>query len=128
MFGVIIRDNLSQGIVERRQDGTLVVYRKFRRNPNTLTPFGMYFSRDLMRVSDSDLMVINKDEFEELLGACCGIPAKNVKIMARPLMEKDRQEVLESQEEIIPLHVEILCPVVLTVPPPPQIRSEESLI
>ena len=128
MFGVIVRENLSQGIVETRQDGTLVVYRKFRRDPNRLTPFGMYFSQDLMRVSDSDLMVIKKENFEELLGACCGIPAENVKIMARPLMDKDRIEIMQSQEEVVPLHVEILSHVVLTVPPPPLIRTEESLI
>lgn len=56
MFGVITRENLSNGIIERRQDGSLVVYRQFRRDPNLLTPFGLYFPGNGISVSTSDLM------------------------------------------------------------------------
>ena len=155
MFGVITRENLSNGIVEKRQDGSLVVYRQFRRTPNMLTPFGLYFSKDLMSVSESDLMashvcsrrscllshtskaisfqIITEENFEKLLNACSGVPAAEVRIMARPLLEKDREKALG--EETLPLHVEISSPVVLTVPPPPTdkeapplIRMEESLM
>ena len=81
-----------------------------------------------MRVSDSDLMVINQTDFECLLGSSCGVPANTVRIMARPLMEKDREILVDTQDDPVPLHVEILSPVVLTVPPPPTLRAEESLL
>ena len=56
MFGVITRENLSNGIIEKRQDGSLVVYRQFRRDPGLLTPFGLFFPGSGNSVSQSDLM------------------------------------------------------------------------
>ena len=61
------------------------------------------------------------------------MPASGLQIMARPLLEKDREIALG--ETTLPIHIEISSPVVLTVPPPPTqeeipplIRTEESLL
>ena len=91
MFGVITRENLAGGIVERRQNGTLVVYRTFRKRRDMLTPFGLFFSDDPLRVSESDYMVITEADFETLLAKCSGADASKVRIMAKPLLDKDRQ-------------------------------------
>ena len=75
MFGIITRENLSNGIVERRENGTLVVYRTFRHKRDQLTPFGLYFTKDPLRVSESDLMVITNQDFEDLLKDSSGADA-----------------------------------------------------
>ena len=127
MFGVITRENLSGGIVERRENGTMVVYRTFRTKRDTLTPFGLYFTKDPLRVSESDLMVISNDDFENLLKNCSGADAASIRVMAKPLLDKDQHLITEGNT--IPLHVQMIHPVVLTVPPPPlSPRTEESLI
>ena len=124
MFGVITRDNLSGGIVERRSNGTLVVYRTFRRKPGSLTPFGLYFASNPLRVSDTEYMVITPAQFEELLDESKGGDAHAIRIMARPLLDSHA-----AMTDTKPLHVHIISPVVLTVPPPPAcIRSAESLL
>ena len=122
MFGVITRANLAGGIVERRQDGTLVVYRTFRRKPNMLTPFGLYFSNDPLRVSETALMVITSEDFENILRDSCGADASSIRIMAKPLLDKDKHRA--DEEGTLPLHVQLSHPVVLTVPPPPTDTSQ----
>lgn len=132
MFGIITRENLSNGIIERREDGTLVVYRTFRMKPDMLTPFGLYFSEDPMRISSADYMVIRGQDFEDLLALCCGAKASDVRIMAKPLLDSERDRIHD--EMTLPLHIELTAPVVLTVPPPPTtptttaVRSAESLL
>jgi len=78
MFGIITRDNLSKGIIERRENGTLVVFRTFRHNRDQLTPFGLYFTKDTLRVSESDYMVITNQNFEDLLANSSGADASYV--------------------------------------------------
>ena len=86
MFGIITRDNLSKGIIERRENGTLVVYRTFRHNRNQLTPFGLYFTKDTLRVSESDYMVITNQNFEDLLSKSSGADASYVPFPPPPVM------------------------------------------
>ena len=134
MFGIITRENLSNGIIERRENGTLVVFRTFRTRPDTLTPFGLFFSKDVMKVSQAEYMVIENNDFEDLLKTCCGAKASDVRIMAKPLLDAEKHKI--NEEGVLPLHIELTAPVVLTVPPPPPVhvdalvpvRSEESLL
>jgi len=122
LFGIITRENLSQGIVERREDGSLVVWRTFRTKPSDLTPFGLYFAEKAHRISTAGLMVIENTEFEDILRESCGARACDVKIMAKPLLDEDKHK---GGDNPLPIHIEVRAPVVLTVPPPPIVTINE---
>ena len=123
-YGVISKDLLSHGIVEKRDDGTLVVYRKFRHSPNRLTPFGAWSGCCPTVHSSSGLTVYTEDEYSSLERACCGTPRSELTVTAVPLLSKKyAPNELANAKVDIHLH----CPAVLsstTGSPPPAEPTE----
>lgn len=118
-YGVISKDLLSHGIVEKRDDGTLVVYRKFRHSPNRLTPFGVWSGRCPTVHSSSGLTVYTEEEYRSLERACCGTPCNELTITAVPLLSK-KYAPSELADAKVDIHLH--CPAVLsstTGSPPP---------
>jgi len=58
-YGIITPKNLRGGVVEERDDGTLVVYRTFRHSPSLITPFGAWKGHKpgTAHKSEADLMI-----------------------------------------------------------------------
>ena len=80
-FGIITRDLLDQGIVERRSNGDVVAWRKFRTSQSQLTPFGIW-SDDK---GNSMYTVMKKSEYTELQKACLAFEAQEVTVHVIPL-------------------------------------------
>jgi len=78
---------LEKGIVERKDEGDLVVWRKFRHNVELLTPFAMFKHKELDS-STSPYMLYSEEDYADLLQACRGIPVGEITVTAAPLFSK----------------------------------------
>ena len=113
-YGIITEELLSQGIIEKRPDDTMVVYRKFRRDPNILTPFGAWKHKHNTVHSCSGLTVYTKEEYERLEKACCAVKLKDVTVSAKPLLAEKNGDVRDAKS--VDIHVR--CPAIVSEPPP----------
>ena len=82
-FGVITRNLLEQGIVERRDSGDLVVWKTFRHSPQQLTPFGMWCDDP----GNSQYTIITAPEYQALCDACLAHSIEAATISIRPLLK-----------------------------------------
>jgi len=124
-FGVISRELLSLGIVEKRSDGTLVVYRKFRHTPDRLTPFGLWSDRNKNVHSTSGLTVYTDEEYRNLERACCGTPCSNLTVTAVPLLSEKNKDINTGQASV---DIHLYCPAVLSEIPPGPEKEDPNLI
>lgn len=122
-YGVISKELLRQGIVEEREDGTMVVYRKFRHTPDRLTPFGLWTDRNPDVHSTSGLTIFTKKEYDELERLCCGTPCSELVVKAIPLLSR-RAEDATTGEASVDIH--LFCPAVLSSPGPPSTPPESN--
>ena len=126
-FGVISKELLGLGIVERRPDSTLVVYRKFRHTPDRLTPFGLWSDRNRNVHSASGLTVYTEEEYRRLECACCGTPCSSLTVTAVPLLSEKNKNNIKTENASVDIH--LYCPAVLSElqpsPPAPQAQSAE---
>tara|TARA_Y100000992_G_C21270409_1_gene496443 strand:- start:1098 stop:1943 length:846 start_codon:yes stop_codon:yes gene_type:complete len=83
----ITENNLGKGIVEHKENGDLVVWRKFRHNVELLTPFAMFKHRELDS-STSPYMLYSKEDYAKLLRACRGFHVDKITVTAKPLFSK----------------------------------------
>lgn len=82
-FGVITRALLEKGIIETRENGDRVVWRKFRHSPTKLTPFGMWCKGG----GNCKYTVISPDEYEKLCKECTATRTDDVIVTIRPLFD-----------------------------------------
>lgn len=73
--------------METRDDGNLVVWRRFRHNVDMLTPFALHKIEDL-DASSSPYMVYTRKEYDELLLACSGVSCAEITVKAEALFKK----------------------------------------
>lgn len=81
-FGVITRELLDRGIVETRENGDRVVWRKFRHSPTKFTPYGIWCEDG----GNCRYTVIGPDDYEKLVDSCVALSTDSVLIAVRPLL------------------------------------------
>lgn len=84
-FGVLTENLLEKGIVERRSDGSLVVWKTFRHTPNKQTPFGIWKECK----GNSRYALFTAEEYKEMCQECTGYLSKTVLVSARPLFDNE---------------------------------------
>ena len=73
--------------METRDDGNLVVWRRFRHNVDMLTPFALNKIEDL-DASSSSYMVYTREDYNKLLSACSGVSCQKITVKAEALFKK----------------------------------------
>ena len=120
-YGVISQELLRQGIIEERDDNTMVVYRKFRHTPDRLTPFGLWTDRNRDVHSTSGLTIYTRKEYEDLERLCCGTPCSELVVKAFPLLSRRADDAALSEARV---DIHLFCPAVLSSPGPPSAPPE----
>ena len=82
-FGVITKQLLEKGVIERRDDGSLVVWKTFRHSPSKLTPFGIWCNDK----GNSPYTVLTADQFASLCESCLAHPVDRVRVTVSPLFK-----------------------------------------
>ena len=82
-FGVITKELLEKGIVERRENGVLVVWKTFRHSPTKLTPFGIWCNDK----GNSPHTVVTPDQYASLCESCLAHPVDKVRVSVVALFE-----------------------------------------
>ena len=83
--GVITQELLDKGVVETREDGSLVVWKTFRHSPSKLTPFGIWCNDP----GNCQYTVLTADEYRQLCLSCLSFPVEEVRVSAIPLFSKN---------------------------------------
>lgn len=93
-FGVLTEKLLERGIVERRKDGCLVVWRTFRHTPSKQTPFGIWKECS----GNSRYTVFTSEEYRQMCEECIGMPSKTALVSARPVFDNVKVSPKDSVE------------------------------
>ena len=112
-FGIICRQNLESGIIERREDGLLVVWRTFRYDKQRLTPFALYCNKHREAWSEASVMLIDQTEFDQLLKCAKGFQIKHAVLYARPVLDRDSDNINDAGPNVI---LNLNCPVIISPP------------
>lgn len=85
-FGVITEGLLDKGIVEKRDDGSMVAWNTFRHTPQQKTPFGLWKNN----AGNSRYCVYSPQEYVDLKEACVAFQTTKTTLECKPLFKGNR--------------------------------------